>query len=237
MWGYTADWMLSRNGDNYVTRYINRFYPVRQDECTKTKAITGNKQHSLALARSKDTCQFLWFGNVLFLPVLKHDCAVVLSLSCSTTVRERPCLMLTSCEPCSAGEPQTSCERKANSSQAQARSTTPDPGAQSQKLSTCKQFLPETRADKLGNTVFLSFFSNRIQIRLLQYSAKAEPISCSPLLRPPKYFLCVLTVFSTFSLTSVSTRVISVSIKMLQSSVPLKQSLFVKCTFMCLFQM
>lgn len=106
MWGYTADWMLSRNGDNYMTRYMNRFYPVRYDECTKTKVITGNEQHSLTLARSKDTCPFLWFGNVLFLSVFKHDYEVVLFLSCSITVREWPYLMLIFCELCSTGEPQ-----------------------------------------------------------------------------------------------------------------------------------
>lgn len=49
--GFAVDWMLSRNGDNYMTEYLNKSYLIRQDECIKAEAIISNEQQSLTLAR------------------------------------------------------------------------------------------------------------------------------------------------------------------------------------------
>lgn len=41
-WGFAVDQMLSGNGDNGTTGYLNKSYLMRQEECIKAKAVTAN---------------------------------------------------------------------------------------------------------------------------------------------------------------------------------------------------
>lgn len=153
-----------------MTGYLNKSYLIRQDECIKAEAVISNEQQSLTLARIGYlpifvvwqchilVCFQTWLWSGLVFVLIHH--------------REWPCLMLILCEIVYVQQenPKTSLWVQGQFPAIPRPSWYYQARSRYSELKNSNKFLPESRADKPGNRVFLSFSSNRIQIRLLHYS-------------------------------------------------------------------